>query len=99
LGILWLHSEGPFPIRPIYAAPKGKFVIDDQLVTILADDEKVGSRKVEVVQHVESELQFLSYQFETVNSIPLDARPPKRMKTSSPGWKMLAKMKFHPLFE
>ena len=78
---------------------KVKFVIDDQLVTILADDEKVVSRKVEVVQHVESELQFLSYQFETVNCIPLDARPPKRMKTSSPGWKMLAKMKFHPLFE
>lgn len=101
MGRLWLHSEGPFSIRPIYAAPKGKvkFVIDDQLVTILADDEKVVSRKVEVVQHVESELQFLSYQFETVNCIPLDARPPKRMKTSSPGWKMLAKMKFNPLFE
>lgn len=78
---------------------KVKFVIDDQLVTILADDEKVGSRKVEVVQHVESELQFLSYQFETVNCIPLDARPPKRMKTSSPRWKMLAKIKMKPLFE
>lgn len=24
LGRLWLHSAGPFPIRPIYAAPKGK---------------------------------------------------------------------------
>lgn len=31
-----------------------KFIIDDQLVTILADDEEEGSLNVEVVQHVES---------------------------------------------
>lgn len=31
-----------------------KFIIDDQLVTILAEDEEEGSLKVKVVQHVES---------------------------------------------
>ena len=72
-----------------------KFVIDDQRLTIIADDEEVGSRKVELVQHVESGLKFLSYQFETVNGIPLEARPSKRMKT--PGWKMLAQIKLNPL--
>lgn len=40
----------------------------------MVDDEEVGSRKVEVVQHVESGFQFLSYQFETVNCIPLSLK-------------------------
>ena len=43
--ILWLHSAGPFPIPSMLDQKRVKFVIDDQLVTILADDEKVVSRK------------------------------------------------------